>query len=280
MSRGALALALALALAAGVALGCAPIDVRSEVSVHPREASIPLVGVEQLARRDFVVDYVQLGARLLVSLREHRTCVGVNHVPVMRVEQIERRSRGFVAWDFALGGFFAGFSALAFAQPQLFSPRLVDNSGRQVINTASAYAVGGLFAAVSVGLLAAGVVDGMRARDETRYAAAFQLSLGPEGRCAGDDEAGRIVAERALTLRVDEREYAAQTDVEGRARFELASHEGPIPADGRLPAVLEIAARGGVDLEPRVVAISLRVPFEGMLDAHTGTADTRKSQAP
>jgi hypothetical protein len=45
-----------------------------------------------------------------------------------------------------------------------------------------------------------------------------------------------------------------------------------------VPAVLEIAQRDSTDIEPRVLALSLRVPFDGMIDAHSGIADTRSGE--
>jgi hypothetical protein len=258
------------------ALGCAPIDVNSQLSVRPREATPQQFGSEQLATRDYVADYVQLGPRLLVELREHDSCVAVRHVPVLRVEEIERSNRNFVIWDFTLGTAAGGFAALAFAQPQLFSPRLIDGQGRVVVEPTSAYIVGGVFAAISAGLLAAGVVNALRSRDETRYAEAFEVELGPAHACAGSEQAGVPVRERALRLLVDGAlEIEGQTDMEGRARFELGRWDRPVPASGEVPAVLEIAQRDGTDIEPRVLVFSLRVPFEGMIDAHTGVADTR-----
>lgn len=268
-----------MCLASMVALGCAPIDVNTQVTVRPREAAPQQFGAEQLEARDFVAEYVQLGPRLLVELREHDSCVAVRHVPVLRVEQIRRTNRGFVAWDFALGAVTGGFSALAFARPQLFSPRLIDNQGRLVYQSASAYVVGGVFAAISLGLFAAGIVDALRSRDETRYAEAFELELGPTHACASSGDEGVPVRERSLRLIIDgELELEAQTDAHGRARFELATWERPVPASGVVPAVLEIAKRDSSDIEPRVLALSLRVPFDGMINAHTGIADTRSGE--
>jgi hypothetical protein len=270
VSRAGLCLALVLTL------GCAPIDVNTQVTVRPREAPLQQFGSEQLADRDYVASYVQLGPRLLVELREHDSCVAVRHVPVMRVEEIRRTNRGFVIWDFTLGAAAGGFAALAFVKPQLFSSRLVDGQGRIVYDSTSGYIVGGVFATLAAGLIAAGIVNALRSRDETRYAEAFEVELGPAHACASASEQGVPVRERALRLIVDgEIEVEGQTDREGRARFELASWTRPVPASGVVPAVLEIGQRDGTDVEPRVLVLSLRVPFDGMVDAHTGVADTR-----
>lgn len=261
-------------------LGCAPIDTQTKVSIRPREAPIQQFGAEQLARRDYVAKYVQLGPRLLIALREHDSCVDVRHVPVMRVEEIRRSNRNFVIWDFTLGVVTGGFSALAFARPQLFSDRLIDGQGRVVTDSVSGYIVGSVFAVVSAGLFAAGIVDALRSRDETRYAEGFEVELGPAHACASSQDAGAPVRERGLRLIVDgELEMEAQTDHEGRARFELASWERPIPESGVVSAVLEILRRDGDDVEARTLALSLRVPFDGMIEAHTGIADTRRKPA-
>lgn len=265
----------AVCLGLALALGCAPIDVNSEITVRPREAAPQQFGVEQLERRDFVADWVQLGPRLLVQVREHPSCVGVRHVPVMRTEEIRRTSRGFVIWDFVLGTLSGGFAALAFAQPQFFAPRLVDGQGRVVYQSGAAYVVGGVFATLSAGLLAAGIVNALRSRDTVRHAEAFEVELGPAHPCASSDE-GAPARERALRLIVGDGEFEveAQTDDEGRARFELPSWDGAMPTSGELPAVIRI------DDEPRVLVFSLRVPFEGLVEAHTGIADTRVEPAP
>jgi hypothetical protein len=267
-------------LAFVVALGCAPIDVNSQVSMRPREATPQQFGFEQLAKRDYVVDFVQLGPRLLVEIREHQSCVAVHHVPVMRVEHIKRTNRGFVAWDFALGTLSGAFAGLAFARPQLFSDRLLDGQGRVVYTSTGGYIVGSVFAVLSAGLFAAGIVDALRSRDTTRYAEAYELELGRAEPCAGSEERGAPVRERSLRLVVDgELELEGQTDEQGRARFELPHWERPVPANGQVHAVLEIVGEDGSAIEPRVLVLSLRVPFEGMIDAHTGIVDTRGAAA-
>ena len=258
------------------ALACAPIDVNSEVSLHPREAPIQQFGIEELRGRDHVVEFVQLGPRLLVEVREHRRCSAARHVPVLRVETIERSNRGFVAWDFGLGAFFAAFGGLAFARPQLFGERLIDGQGRVVYDNSAAYVVGGVFTAVAAGLIAAGIVDAIRSRDETRYAEAFEVEHGPEGACSGEDSRGRAVAERAVRLELPgEVELEAQTDGEGRARFALPetvtdADASVTAADGTIPALLVIDGA-----EP-ALTLRLRIPFAGMADAHTGVVDTRR----
>jgi hypothetical protein len=258
------------------ALGCAPIDVTNTVTVRPRAGPTEQFGAEQLVARDFVADYVQIDARLLIEIRELRSCASTRHVPVLRVEKVHRTNRGFVIWDFALGAFTGSFAALAFAQPQLFAGRLIDGMGREVYDYTSAYVVGGVFAAISAGLLAAGIVDAHRSRDTTRYADAFEVELGPEQPCA--DAQSAPLAERGLTLVVDGGviELDAVTDPTGRARFELPAWDAEVPSGGRVGAVVEIATHDATDIEPRVLVLSLRVPFAGMTDAHTGIADTRR----
>lgn len=275
-ARGPFAGACAGLLAA--ALGCAPIDVDTQVSVEPRAGPAREIGGEQLVARDYVADYVQVGPRLLVELRELRSCAQPRHRPVLRTEEVRRSSRGFVIWDFALGTFTGAFAALAFARPQLFANRLVDNMGREIYDPSGAYIIGGVFSAISAGLLAAGIVDALRSRDTTRYADAYEVELGPARPCGGveasalDQRALRLVVAGGLL------ELMGHTDAEGRVRFELPSWPGELPESGEVPVVLQIAdaeAAAPVDGQARVLAFPLRVPYTELTAAHAGTADTR-----
>ncbi len=265
--------AAALSLAASLAIACAPIDVTSSHSLHPRPGPTLQLG-EQLVDRHFAVDWVQLGPRVLVELREQRVCATVSSVPVMRVEEIERKARGFIAWDFALFGLNGGLAALAFARPQSFSPRLIDKDGRYVIDTRVAYITGGVFTGIAAILLAAGIVNSIKARDETLYIEAYEVEMGPEQSCPGADELP--LRERELELVLADRSIvvAARSDEQGRARFEL-----PIawPDDLEPPQGPKIAATIMIMDEIRTLEIDLRVPWwTEMIDAHTGHADTRE----
>lgn len=272
--------ALAL-LGASALTACAPIVTHSEVRVRPRQAPTLDYGEAELART-LSADYVQLGGRVLVELREREQCVAIRHLPVLRVEQVERRSQGFVAWDFTLGVAAGGFSALAFARPQAFTKPLISTDGRVVYDYSGAYVVGSIFAAVSVGLLTAGIVNAVRARDTVTYADAFELDTGEPHPCPGAGE-GRAMRDRSLTLFVADGvlEAEARSDAEGRARFELRPWPPELepPATGLAPAVLEIRAdEDHPDAPTELLELELRVPFAAMTDAHTGRA-TAVSQA-
>jgi hypothetical protein len=280
-------LGLGLGLGLGLlASGCAPIDVTNTVTVRPRPGPTEQFGAEQLFARDFVAEYIQIDARLLVEIRELRSCVSTRHVPVLRVDDVHRSNRGFVIWDFALGTFTGGFAGLAFARPQMFSDRLIDGQGRVAYDYTSAYVVGGVFAAISAGLLAAGIVDAHRSRDTRRYADAFEVELGPEQPCADNHNSNQDpnyalpLADRGLWLIVGDAEIElhAMTDPTGHVRFELPTWAARVPDGGRVPAVIQIASAEANELEPRVLVLSLRVPFAGMndTDANTGIADTRR----
>ena len=268
---------LALGVAA-LALGCATIDVHNTVTIRPREGPIERFGGEQLIARDFVADYVQLGPRLLVEIRELQTCAVARHVPVLRVEEVERSNRNFVIWDFAIGLFTGGFAALAFAQPQLFSAKLVDGEGRLIYDKSSAYIVGGVFALISAGLLSAGIVDAVRSRDETRYADAYTVELGPAQACAGVEASP--LGERDLRLVFDDGALAidGRTDATGRVRFALPTLDPELHAGPFVPATIEIVRADGADIEERILVLSLRAPFADGVDAHTGVADTRETE--
>lgn len=267
-----------LALVVVVSLGCAPIDVSNEVTIEPRPGPIEQLAGPQLVARDFVADYVQVGSRVLVDIREHSTCAQAQHRPVLRIEHVRRTNRGFVIWDFALGTFTGAFAAVAFAQPQAFSQRLVDGQGREIRDYSGAYVIGGVFSAISAALLTAGIVDAVRSRDTTRYADAYEVELGPELPCS--DAQALALVRRPVTLRIDDGviELDAITDEVGRVRFELPDWPGELPSNGAAAAVLSVTRPGG-GVEPRVLVFPLRVPYAGMLDAQAGVADTRTPAA-
>src|SRR5262245_40980967 len=67
-----------------------PSDVTTTHALHPRPGPTLELG-EQLIDRHFAVDWVQMGPRVLVELREQRVCATVSHTPVMRIEDIQRK---------------------------------------------------------------------------------------------------------------------------------------------------------------------------------------------
>jgi hypothetical protein len=259
--------------------GCATIDVDSEVTIEPRPGPIEEIGGAQLIARDFVADYVQVGARVLVDIRELSTCAHARHHPVLRIEHVHRSNRGFVIWDFALGTFTGAIAGVAFARPHTFATRLVDGQGREISDYTGAYVIGSVFSAISVGLLTAGIVNAIRSRDTTRYADAYEVELGPEQPCS--DAQMIPLAHRPITLRIDDGviELDAMTDETGRARFELPTWPGELPTNGAAAAVIKVTMPDG-GIEPRVLVFPLRVPYAGMLDAQAGVADTRTPAAP
>lgn len=277
VSLSVLSLALDCACAT-ILLGCAPIDVSSEVTIEPRPGPIEDIGGAQLVARDFVADYVQVGPRLLVDIRELSTCAYARHRPVLRIEHVRRTNRGFVVWDFALGTFTGAFAGVAFARPQMFSQRLIDGQGREITEYNGAYVIGSVFSAISVGLLTAGIVDAIRSRDTTRYADAYEVELGPEQPCS--DAQAIPLAQRPVTLRIDGGviELDGITDETGRVRFELPTWPGELPTNGAAAAVLQVTMPDG-GVEPRVLVFPLVVPYAGMLDAQAGVADTRTPEA-
>lgn len=265
-----------LACTLACTLACATIDTSSEVTVLPRGHAKPVAANEQLVARDFIADYVQIGSRLSVEIRELRSCVMPRHAPVTRVEHVRRSTRGFVAWDFTLGVLTGGFSALAFSRPRSFVSPLIDDQGRQVYDYGSVYIIGGMFAAASLAFLATGIVDAIRSRNTTHYADAYTLKLGPEQPCVHTPELE--LRERNVELRVGNGALvlAATTDEHGRVRFDLPEWPGDPPASGQVPAVIEVERLPGDELEPRVLVFSLWVPYGGVADVQAGVADTRR----
>ncbi len=263
-----------LALALALALGCAPIETEVTHTEQPRSGPVLHMG-EQLVDRHFVADYVQLDARVMVEIHELCVCSSPRHVPVMRIEQVERTSNGFVAWDWGLGAFSAGFAVFAFAYPKPFSRRLYGSEGQLVYDTTPAYVVGGVFAGIAAILIAAGVVNSIKATDETRYAEAYRVEAGPQTDCS--DAAERALAVRDVELIVGDRALVVPgtTDERGRVRFELP---GEWPAGVDTPQGPFVPAVIGVAGEGRVIVLDLRFPWAGMVDAHSGRADTREGR--
>ena len=256
---------------------CAPIDSQSSITVRPQpEATLVQLGGEELLVRDFQADYVQLGGQLLLEIRELPRCVLPRHRPVTRVETIDRSARGFVAWDFALAGLTGGFATLAFARPRFFATRLINDQGQFVYDYTSAWVTGGIFAGVGAILLAAGVVNAVKVRDSIHYADAYQVEPGPPHPCPGGE---LPAADRRLRLQLEAQELVIEghSDAGGRARFSLPPWKGPAPEALRTPAVIELGLREGDGWEPQVLVLQLQVPWEGMIDAHTGRADSRET---
>lgn len=265
---------LASLLAASLVLGCAPIEVTTTHTLQPRSEP-PLALGEQLVDRHFSADFVQLGPRVLVELHELRMCSEITHRPVMRIEHVERKAKGFIAWDFALAGAMGGLAATAFAYPQAFSPRLIDNNGRYVVDTTPAYVTGGIFAGIAALLLTAGIVNALEARDESHYAAAYAVEVGPQQPCTMLAEQPLAHAELALELLDGELVVTTTSDAEGRARFELPAWPDDLPP----PEQGKLLARLTIDGELRSLVLELRGPWSSeMTDAHTGHADTRERE--
>jgi hypothetical protein len=255
------------------ALGCAPIETQVTHSEHPRSGPILQLG-EQLVEREYVADYVQLGPRVLVELHELRMCSDTRHIPVLRMEKVERTANNFIVWDFVLGGLAGGFAALAFAYPKPFSRRLYGSEGQLVYDQSPAWLVGGVFAGISAILLTAGIVNSIKARDEVRFAEAYRVDLAEQAPCSEGGE--RPAATTTVTLVLGEANtealtIAGTTDDAGRVRFMLPPvwpAEQPEPAGPFVPAQLRLA-------DEQVLTFELRVPWTEMIDAHTGRVDSR-----
>ena len=213
--------------------GCAQISSTSEVHLVPGEGEPRVYGAPGgwELDRSYEARWVQLGNQLVVELSEHRSCRQILHVPVVRVEEIDRKPDATLVWEFVVTGALAGFASFAFARPEAFGGQYQDESGEIVTSTEAGYRTGGIFMGIAAIMFASGVYDAVRSRDETIYTDAFELRPGDPVACA---EPVRPVAERTVTLVVEEHEYAAITDREGRVRLWLPDQTVFADAKGKL----------------------------------------------
>src|SRR5690606_38483551 len=145
----------------------------------------PVARETKIVQRALEARWSQRGADLEVDLRELRMCQTVTHLPARQEERIVRRADAMIYWEYGLAAVALGVSALAFARPELFAPEPTYDAERMqyVRDSKAGYVAGGLFSAVGAGLLAAGVIDSVRARDQVRRSDAVALRAGPVQAC-------------------------------------------------------------------------------------------------
>jgi hypothetical protein len=250
----------ATAMAAAVALlgGCAQIITRSSVEVLPRSELAPLVigppGGE-ITARGAVAEWSQDGDRLSVRLEENRTCHSVRHVPVVRVERVDRRTAGGAMWlEYGLGAGALAGGLVGLIRPELFSQSNTIGADGQVLrDKGTGYRIGGILTGIGVLLLTAAVVDTVRTRDEVRHADAYRREQGGTVKCM--DPLAPMQAQ-SVELLVGKWSTVEPTDDEGSARFLLPGVEDLPEAAQKVIAATEAweKAKAEADAAAKVAA--------------------------
>lgn len=207
--------------------GCAQIITRSSVEVLPRPDTAALVvgppGGE-ITARGVRAGWSQDGDRLTVHLEESRTCNSVRHVPVIRVERVDRRTAGGAMWlEYGLGGAAFAGGLVGLIRPEWFSQAtVIDAQGNVLRDTRTGYRIGGILTGIGALLLTAAVVDTVRTRDEVRYADAYRREEGGVVQCM--DPLAPIEG-KTVELLVGKWSTVEPTDDAGGARFLLPAVE-------------------------------------------------------
>ncbi len=269
MSRAGARLAV-LTLVASCLAGCAQIRTSSTVELVPRGQPVqlgPSGGI--VDHSDYRADWVQVGGELIVQLTEHRTCRTELHLPVTRVEHIERRPDGGIYWEAGLATITGTLAGFAFARPESFSSAAYNAQGDVITDPAAGYRVGGIFAGISALLLTGFVVDLARARDTTRYADAYERAEGPVAPCA--DPVLPVVGTE-VHLVVGGYTTGGSTDARGRVRLRLPDQRERdevarlIQQTGVVPAAVRVD-----DLH--AVKVDFRLPYDAPGVAHAGRSE-------
>ncbi len=178
----------------------------------------------------------QQGDRLTLRLQENRTCTSVRHVPVVRIERVDRKTAGGAMWfEYGLGAGALALGLSGLIAPERFSQGSVTIDGEEMQDTSAGYRIGGIFTALGVVLLTAAVVDTVRTRDEVVYTDAYRRDVGGTVTCRDP-----LVPLRSQTveLLVDEWSTSEPTDDEGSVRLLLPPpQELPPAARERIEAI-------------------------------------------
>lgn len=239
----------ALGLVAALAAACSQITSESEIRTIVRPDARPLVEETKVVAVAVEARWSQRGRDLTVDLREHRSCQKVAHLAARQEERIVRKPDAMIYFEYGLAAVALGVSALAFARPELFAAEASYDEDRMqyIRDPKTGRRVGGVFTAVGLGLLTAGIVDSVRARDRVVVSDTVALREGPVQPCEPPEAPA---SGRAVELAVGEQTLAGTSDGEGRVRFVL-------------PAESEMSPE--TDPSPRALAATLRVGFAGAL---------------
>lgn len=234
--------AVAGALVLGLSPGCAQIVTRSSVEVVPRHDAAALVlgpGGGEITSRGVKAGWTQDGDRLAVRIEESRTCNAVRHVPVTRIERVDRRTAGGAMWiEYGIGGAALATGLVGLIRPEWFSQAtVITEDGRTLEDKRSGYRIGGILTGIGALLLTAAVIDTVRTRDEVRSVDAYRREEGGVVECL--DPLAPMQGQ-TVELLVGKWSSVEPTGDEGDARFLLPPVED-LPEDAR--TVIEATAR-------------------------------------
>ncbi|WAS94016.1 hypothetical protein [Nannocystis punicea] len=254
----------ALGLVAALAAACSQITSETVIRTTVRPDARPLVNEVKVVAVAVEARWAQRGGNLEVELRELRSCQTVAHLAARQEERIVRKPDAMIYFEYGLAAVALGVSALAFARPELFAAEASYDEDRMqyVRDLKTGRRVGGVFTAVGLGLLTAGIVDSVRARDRVHVSDTVALREGPVQPCSPPDGPA---SGRAVELVIGERVLASTADAEGRVRFSL-------------PAEPEMSSE--TDSPPRALAATLRIGFAGALPISLVTPYAHTADAP
>lgn len=218
----------------GLFPGCAQVISRSTVEVMPRpDAAALVVGPPggEITAREVGAGWTQDGDRLTVKLEESRTCNSVRHVPVVRIERVDRRTaRGAMWFEYGFGAAAMTGGLIGLIRPEWFSQaQVVDAEGQVLEDKRTGYRIGGILTGIGSLLLVAAVIDTVRTRDEVRYADAYRREEGGVVQCM---DPLAPMSEQTVELLVGKWSSVEGTDDGGGARFLLPGMED-LPEDAR-----------------------------------------------
>jgi hypothetical protein len=226
-------------LAVGIALlglvpGCAQVISESSVEVMPRtDAKALVIGPSggEITGREVKAAWTQDADRLTVRFEESRTCNSVRHVPVVRIERVERRTaRGAMWFEYGLGGGAMVGGLIGLIRPEWYSQaRVTTEDGRMLEDKRTGYRIGGILTGIGTLLLTAAVIDTVRTRDEVRYADAYRREEGGVVQCM--DPLAPMEGQ-SVELLVGKWSSVEGTDDGGGARFLLPGVED-LPEEAR-----------------------------------------------
>jgi hypothetical protein len=218
----------------GLVPGCAQVISSSSVEVMPRtDAKALVIGPSggEITGRDVKAAWTQDADRLTVRFEESRTCNSVRHVPVVRIERVERRTaRGAMWFEYGLGGGAMVGGLIGLIRPEWYSQaRVTTEDGRMLEDKRTGYRIGGILTGIGTLLLTAAVIDTVRTRDEVRYADAYRREEGDVVQCM--DPLAPMEGQ-SVELLVGKWSSVEGTDDGGGARFLLPGVED-LPEDAR-----------------------------------------------